>query len=244
MTPFQFAALVFIAGLPALVWWWDRHPHRPAVARLAERGLAVALLLAYAGDLAAKWHDGKFTPEFALPMQLCDWALLAIVPALWWRWRAGFDVAYFWGLAATLQAVFTPAIAADLHWLRQSGFFFMHAGIVAGVLHLTVTARFRPRWPRSIVRVVVASEAYLACALTANALTGGNYGFLSHKPATRSMLDLFSDTPWLYVVQLNVVAFGFFAALYAPWWITDAAAATRARADRRGTERSAGDRPR
>ncbi len=227
MTAFQLASLTFIVALPALVWWWDRQPHRRGLVKLAERSLAALLLLAYAGDLAAKWLDGAFTPQFALPMQLCDWALFAIAAALWWRQRACFDVAYFWGLAATLQAIFTPAIAADVHWLRQLGFFFIHAGIVAGVVHLIVTARFRPTWPRSVVRIVVTSEVYLACALAANALTRGNYGFLSHKPEQRSMLDLFSDTPWLYVTQLNLVAFVFFAALYAPWWIADWRRGTR-----------------
>src|SRR5439155_27147628 len=122
-------------------------------------------------------------------------------------WRPGFDLAYFWGLAATSQAIFTPAIAPGTHWLRQSGFFFIHAGIVAGVLHLILTARFRPEWPRSILRVVVASEIYLALALGANALTGGNYGFLAHKPAQASMLDWFSDAPWLYAIELNLTAF-------------------------------------
>lgn len=221
MSAFQLGALAFVVLLPALVWWWDRQPHRRGLVRLTERGLAVALLLAYLGDLTAKALDGRFTPAFALPLQLCDWALFTIMPALWWRWRPGFDLAYFWGLAATLQALFTPAIAADLHWLRQFGFFFIHAGIVAGVLHLMLTAGFRPVWPRSIVRVVIASEVYLACALTANVLTGGNYGFLSHRPETRSMLDLFSTEPWLYVVQINLVAFAFFALLYLPWLLLD-----------------------
>lgn len=221
MSAFQVGAIAFIVILPLLVWCWDRHPHRRGMVKLAERALALALLLAYAGDLAAKWIDGTFTPQFALPMQLCDWALFAIVGALWCRWRACFDVAYFWGLAATLQAIFTPAIDADLHWLRKLGFFFIHAGIVAGVVHLIVTARFRPVWPRSILRIVVASECYLACALATNALTGGNYGFLAHKPAQHSMLDLFSDTAWLYVAQINAVAFVFFAALYVPWAIAD-----------------------
>lgn len=221
MSSFQLGSIVFIVALPALVWWWDRHPHRRGLVKAAERMLALTLLLAYAGDAVAKWLDGTFTPQFALPMQLCDWALLAVAAALWWRQRVCFDVAYFWGLAATLQAIFTPAIAEDLHWFRKLGFFFIHAGIVTGVVHLIVTARFRPAWPRSIVRIVIASELYLATALAANALTGGNYGFLSHKPEQRSMLDLFSETPWLYVVQLNLVAFVFFAALYAPWWIVD-----------------------
>jgi uncharacterized membrane protein YwaF len=58
-------------------------------------------------------------------------------------------------------------------------------------------------------------------ALLVNALTGGNYGFLSHKPPTRSMLDLFSNTHWLYVLEINLTGWIFFAALYLPWAIAD-----------------------
>jgi hypothetical integral membrane protein (TIGR02206 family) len=221
MSPFQIGSLAFVLLMPALVWAWDRQPHRRALVRLAERTLAAALLLAYLADLFYKWRDGQLDARHALPMQLCDWALLLLVPTLWVRWRAGFDLVYFWGLAGTLQALVTPAVGADLHWFRKLGFFLIHAGIVAGVVHLILTARFRPEWPRSIVRVILASELYLASALTINALTGGNYGFLSAKPSTRTMLDLFSDERWLYAVQLNLVAFAFFAALYAPWAILD-----------------------
>ena len=221
MSPFQIASLIFVVAVPAVVWWFDRRPHTAHLTRICERILAAALIISYFAELSAKFLDGAFTSDNALPMHLCDWALFTTSAALWWRWRAGFDVAYFWGLAGTIQALFTPAITSDLHWFRLFGFFFLHAGIVAGVLHLVLTGRFRPEWPRSIIRVVIASEVYLATALTVNALTGANYGFLSHRPPTRSMLDFFSDERWLYILQLNLTAFAFFAVLYAPWAFRD-----------------------
>ncbi|MEP6670366.1 MAG: TIGR02206 family membrane protein [Chthoniobacter sp.] len=222
MSPFQITALVFVVAVPALVWMFDRQPHTAHLTKICERGLAAALVLAFLGELVAKVSDGTFNAANALPMQLCDWALFTISAALWWRWRAGFDVAYFWGLAGTAQALFTPAIPSDLPWPRVLGFFLIHAGIVAGVLHLLLTGRFRPEWSRSIVRLFIASEGYVVTALMVNALTGGNYGFLSHKPITRSMLDLFSDTHWLYVLEINLIAWLFFAVLYLPWAIADA----------------------
>src|SRR5581483_7104474 len=182
MSPFQIASLFFVVLVPALVWMFDRQPHTAHLTKICERSLAAALLLAFFGEVLAKIFDGTFNAANALPMQLCDWALFTISAALWWRWRAGFEVAYFWALAGTAQALFTPAIASDLPWPRVLGFFLIHAGIVAGVLHLLLTARFRPTWPRSIIRLAIASEGYLVIALVVNALTGGNYGFLSHKP--------------------------------------------------------------
>jgi hypothetical integral membrane protein (TIGR02206 family) len=220
VSPLQLFFIIFTFAAPAVVWLYARREPDGRVARRLERGLALALLAFYAADLAMKWQDGAFTPDNILPMQLCDWALFAIGAALWFRRRTCFEVAYFWGLAGTFQALFTPAIPADLMWFRKFGFFFIHAGIVVGILHLLATVRWRPT-PRSLIHVIAASEFYLATALLINALTGGNYGFLSHKPPTASMLDLFSDNHTLYVVQINLIAFVFFAVLYLPWLIID-----------------------
>src|SRR5437660_1290063 len=44
----------------------------------------------------------------ALPMQLCDWALGAVIVALITRRQLFYEPAYFWGLAGTLQAIITP----------------------------------------------------------------------------------------------------------------------------------------
>ncbi|HSI14561.1 MAG TPA: TIGR02206 family membrane protein [Chthoniobacter sp.] len=227
MSPFQIASFIFIIVVPLAVWMFDRKPHTQHLTQVCERTLAAALVLALVGELIAKISDGTFNLANALPMQLCDWALFIISAALWWRWRPGFDVAYFWGLAGTAQALFTPAIASDLPWFRLFGFFFIHAGIVAGVLHLLLTGRFRPEWPRSILRLFLASVSYVVIALIVNALTGGNYGFLSHKPPTHSMLDLFSDTHWLYVLEINLTGWVFFVVLYLPWAVADLLRRTR-----------------
>jgi len=51
---------------------------------------------------------GKFTAADAMPMQLCDWAMFAVIAALVTRRRGVYELAYFWGLAGTLQAILTP----------------------------------------------------------------------------------------------------------------------------------------
>jgi uncharacterized membrane protein YwaF len=71
-----------------------------------------------------------------------------------------------------------------------------------------------------LLRVTLWSQLYLGCALAVNALTGGNYGFLSGRPSgVKSMLDLFSDTRWLYVLEIDLTALVFFLALDIPWQI-------------------------
>jgi hypothetical integral membrane protein (TIGR02206 family) len=155
-----------------------------------------------------------------LPMHLCDWALLATAAALWWQAPWCFEVAYFWGLAGTIQGLLTPALDPALAAWRHAAFFVVHSGIVVGVLFLVFAKRMRPV-PTSLPRVLLWSEVYLCAALAVNALTGQNYGFLAHPPITPSLLDFFPKTPWLYVATINGVALVAFALLYLPWWITD-----------------------
>ena len=218
MSPLQLGSLALAFLGPVVLWAMHRRRPHPQLERNFARSIAALLLAVFAANLGQKYSEGKFTVQEVLPMHLCDWALFAVVAALLWRWQTCFELGYFWGLCGTLQALFTPAIPDGTAWWRQLGFFLEHAGIVAGVLFLLLVPKMRPRGLR---RVVLWSEVYLAAALAANALTGGNYGFLAHRPAQRTMLDLFSDTPWLYVAGINGLALVFFAAIYLPWLIAD-----------------------
>jgi hypothetical integral membrane protein (TIGR02206 family) len=216
----QLSAIVFTLLTPALLWQLCRRFHTARFDSFVRRTLAIALVLSDWANLGEKIWTGTASLETALPMHLCHWVLYAVAAALWFRWQLGFELGYFWGLAGTIQALFTPAIDRAEAWWRQGVFFYSHALIVVSVLHLMIVERCRP-WPRSLLRVAIWSEIYVAAALLTNALTGGNYGFLAHQPEQASMLDLFSKTHWLYVMQINLVAFVFFPLLYLPWWVWD-----------------------
>lgn len=205
-------ALAFLG--PAVLWAMHRRRPHPLLERSFARGIAGMLVVVFAAIVVQKATDGTLTAREALPMQLCDWALIAVVGALLWRSQTCFELGYFWGLCGTLQALFTPAISRDLAWWKQAAFFLDHAGIVAGVLFLLLVPKMRPL---GLGRIVLWSEIYSASALAVNALTGGNYGFLSHRPEQASLLDLFPDARWLYVATINAVALVFFTAIYLPW---------------------------
>jgi hypothetical integral membrane protein (TIGR02206 family) len=216
----QPAALLFIVLGPIALRLACRLFHTARFDTLVRRTLALALVAFDFGSLADKFASGGAHLATALPMHLCHWVLYAVAASLWFRWQLGFELGYFWGLAGTIQALFTPAIDVQDAWWRLGVFFFSHALIIVSVLHLIITEGCRP-WPRSLLRVVICSEIYVAAALLVNWLTGGNYGFLAHRPAQPSLLDYFSDTRWLYVLQINLLAFVFFPLLYLPWFIWD-----------------------
>ncbi len=178
--------------------------------------LAGILLANWAGTVYYEHAYGTLEP----PMQLCDWAAFAVIVALLLRRKGFYEVAYFWGLSGTFQAVLTPNLAVRFPDYRFISFFIFHSGVVAGVLFLTLAMGFRPTWG-SLPRAWAWSQVYLACALLVNHFTGNNFGFLSHKPTAHSLLDYLSDDKVLYILGMELFALAFFLILYAPFAIRD-----------------------
>jgi len=217
MPPIQIAFLIFTFAGPLLLWILSRHLDSVRFAKGVCWFFAFALVAAKAGTTIAVWRKGDLTVDYALPMHLCDWALVATVIALTLRWQTSFELAYFWGIAGTAQALITPALDSPDFW-RVFAFFIVHSGIPASVLWLIFDFKMRPQrgaW----LRVALWSQFYVVVALAVNAWSGGNYGFLSSRPSIRSMLDLFSDTRWLYVLQIDLTGLLFFFILDLPWQI-------------------------
>ena len=218
MPGIQIAFLIFTFAGPLLLWFLSRHLDSVKFSKCICWFLALAMLSAKIGTTIAVWREGKnFTADYALPMHLCDWALVATVFALVLRWQLCFELAYFWGLAGTAQALITPALDSPDFW-RIFAFFTVHSGIPASVLWLIFDFKMRPQ-RGAMRRVVLCSQVYLVVALAVNAVTGGNYGFLSGRPSVHSMLDLFSGTHWLYVLQIDLTGLLFFLILDLPWQI-------------------------
>jgi hypothetical integral membrane protein (TIGR02206 family) len=192
--------------------------------RLLERSIAFVisalLLINYvAYVIVARRIGAESWPHF-LPLQLCDWAMFVIIVALWTGNRRWLEVAYFWGIGGTLQAIITPNLAfgfPDLHFIS---FFVAHSGIIIGIVFLMLVYGFRPS-ARGILRTFVWTEVYFIVAFTVDLLTGINYGFLLHKPEAFSLLSYLSDSRPIYLLQFHTLAFVFFYVLYAPFAIVD-----------------------
>jgi hypothetical integral membrane protein (TIGR02206 family) len=194
---------------------------RPALSERAMVGAIAAVLVAnYIAYLIFVRRLGELYWRQMLPMQMCDWALVVVLVAMWTANRRWFEVAYFWGFGGTVQAVLTPNLHYGFPDLRFIGFFVAHGGIIVGVVFLMLTRRLRP-YPISIVRAFAWSELYFVVTLIVDQLTGVNYGFLLHKPETFSLLSFLSDSRPLYLLQMHGVALLFFAILYAPFAIAD-----------------------
>lgn len=194
--------------------------------RLLERSIAFAisalLLINYVAYLIVARQFGATSWQKTLPLQLCDWAMFVIIGALWTGNRRWLEIAYFWGIGGTLQAIITPNLRFGFPDLRFISFFVAHSGIIIGIVFLMLIYGFRPR-PIGIVRTFLWTEFYFIIVFTIDLLTGENYGFLLHKPEAFSLLNYLSDWRPLYLLQFHGLAFLFFCLLYAPFAIVDLA---------------------
>ncbi|MGC3990809.1 MAG: TIGR02206 family membrane protein [Chthoniobacteraceae bacterium] len=179
----------------------------------------VLLLADRVAALGVNLEAGLLTWQNALPMQLCDWALAATVIALWTRRQTPFDLAYFWGLSGTLQALLTPDTSASFSDLRTWIFFIAHSGIVAAIVFLVFGGRMRV-CPRSLLRAWSWSQFYLLLALLTNWTLGANYGYLCAKPVHASLLDWLGPWP-LYLVSLEILTLFFYGLYYLPFFLSD-----------------------
>jgi len=193
---------------------------------LLERSICFAisalLLINYVAYLIVARDFGVATWYRMLPLQLCDWAMAVIIVALWTGNRRWLEVAYFWGIGGTLQAIITPDLRYGFPDLRFISFFVAHSGIIIGIVFLMLIYGFRPS-AIGVLRTFVWTEIYFIVAFSVDLLTGENYGFLLHQPEAGSLLNFLSDSRPLYLLEFHGLAFLFFCALYAPFAIVDLA---------------------
>lgn len=227
--PFGVAHLVVITltlALPFVLAAFVRKARWPRWERVIGQLLAVLLLVNYLGYEIYLASTIGLTWEKALPFQLCDWAMIAILVALLTGRERWLEVAYFWGIGGTLQAIITPDLKYAFPDIRFLSFFIGHCGIVIGIAFLMIVRGFRPHF-RSIVRTFAWSELYFVLTIVVDLLTGVNYGYLLHKPEAASLLSYLSDQRVVYILQMHLLALVFYLVLYSPFAVYDAVRSAR-----------------
>src|ERR1700724_1208894 len=191
-----------------------------AVERSISFLISAVLIINYVAYLVVARRLGVAAWQKMLPLQLCDWAMVVVIVSLWTGNRRWLEIAYFWGIGGTLQAIITPNLRFGFPDLRFISFFVAHSGIIIGIVFLMLIYGFRPRGI-GILRTFAWTEIYFVVAFSVDLFTGENYGFLLHKPEAASLLSFLSDSRPLYLLEFHGLAFLFFCALYAPFAIVD-----------------------
>lgn len=189
--PAHLSVLALALAAPLLFWMAARR--NPAFDRPIRLFLAALLAGGWLCWYALFAARGWLTWGNALPLNLCDWAALALIAALIRPGQFAYELGYFWGLGGTLQGMITPDIGYDFPDPQFIFFFINHAGIIAALLYLTFTG-WRP-WPLSLLRVTAATLGYVLVVAVADYLAGLNYGFLAAKPVSASVMDFLAPGP-------------------------------------------------
>lgn len=151
----------------------------------------------------------------SLPVQLCDVGGFVAAAALVWRQLLLVEVAYFWGLGGTLQAVLTPDLQ-DHHFpsFPYLQFYVTHDLVILAALFLVIGLALRPR-PGSVRRIYLLTLAFAAVVGLIDLVTGGNYMYL-RVPAPGSLLEVMGPWPW-YIATGALLTLLVLAILYAPF---------------------------
>lgn len=185
--------------------------------RLVTALLAVLNLLAYPFALFA-WREYPRALDNVLPLHLCDLAAIVAGFALFTKKPLLLSLTYFWGIAATTQALFTPAIAIGPPHLPFIHFFVQHFAIVAAALYVPIVLRWRPTapWWKSPIIVFVISIGYQALALLINLILKTNFAFASRPPDNPSLIDHLGPWP-IYLFAMQGIALALYLLLAFPF---------------------------
>lgn len=218
--PAHLVVIVLTIALPFLLAAFAHTSRWPRGERVIARVLALLLGINYVGYALYLSAIGATSWEKQLPFQLCDWAMIAIIVAFLTGRERWLEVAYFWGIGGTVQAIITPDLRYAFPDIRFMSFFIGHSGIVIGIIFLMVVRGFRPHF-HSVWRTFAWTEVYFVITIVIDLITGVNYGYLLHKPEAASLLSFLSDNRVVYLLQMHLLALIFFCALYVPFAVYD-----------------------
>ncbi len=203
--------LVVIAALLCLAA--RRWPGRwiDAVAAIMALAIVVAELSWQPYVLAKQ----AWSADASLPVQLCDVGGFVAAAALLWRQLLLVEVAYFWGLGGTLQALLTPDLKDHFPSFPYLQFYVTHDLVILAALFLGIGLGLQPR-PGAVRRIFLLTLAFAVLVALLDLATGGNYLYLRQVPASGSLLSLMGPWPW-YIVVGAVLTLVVLAVLDAPF---------------------------
>jgi len=189
-------------------------------------GMALVLWGNEIGWHAWNYAVGTWNAQTMIPLHVCSVLV----------WLGGYmlvsknfyiyEFAYFLGIGGALQALLTPDVGIyGFPHYRFFQTFISHGLIVTSAIYMTTVEGFRPTW-KSILRVAVIGNLYMAVVFFINQAIGSNYMFVNRKPDTASLIDSLPAWPG-YIPYLELIGLITFLLLYLPFMIKDWKARTQ-----------------
>lgn len=183
-------------------------------------GMAGLLWLNEIGWHAWHLYWGQWTLQTMLPLHLCSVLVWVGALGLVTKNYTIYEFLYFMGIGGALQALLTPD-AGPYGFPHYKFFqtFISHGLIITAAIYLTVIEGYRPTW-RSVWRVFLWMNLYMAIVFVINLAIGSNYLFIARKPETASLLDVLPAWPW-YILYIEAIGILTCLLLYLPFALRD-----------------------
>lgn len=195
---------ICVAGIP-VVWLIGRRLRGTDAEQGFSRGFAVAIVAVTIPLQILQLLPADWNPRTSLPFQLCDFAWMFAVYALWTRSTLACTVTYLWGITLTTQAMITPDLASDFPEPRFLMFWTMHLLIVWAAVYVVPGLRILPTWS-TYWRTVAITAVWAVSVFVYNVIADTNYGYLNAKPESASILDLLGPWPLYVVFEIAIIA--------------------------------------
>ncbi|MCC6274876.1 MAG: TIGR02206 family membrane protein, partial [Leptospiraceae bacterium] len=131
---------------------------------------------------------GYWEIKYDLPMEFCNWSLLATAIALLNHNRTFAEISYFWVMSGSVNGVIFPDLQYEFPHLYFFIFFVNHSGLVISSLYLVFGLGLYPQ-KGSVIRSFLWLQVYTVSAFLVDFFLKTNYGYLMEKPKSASPLD-------------------------------------------------------
>jgi hypothetical integral membrane protein (TIGR02206 family) len=210
------AALLLVALVIVLLVGAGRAWRGTARERRLASVMAAVILVLRLGVLLWNMMPERWSLGRSLPLQICDLAAIGSAFALLTDRRWLWSIAYFWGLALSVQGLVQPDLAAGPVSLAFWLFWLHHALIVGAALYVVMVRGFRPTG-RDLLVALGAGVMYVALVFPLDLLVGANYGYLGRAlPTQPTVLDWLGPWPWRVLAMVGLGALVMLV-LYLPW---------------------------
>jgi hypothetical integral membrane protein (TIGR02206 family) len=213
-TPEHGVLLALLVVGAVVLGWVGARERRTQGGEGLRRGFAILVPVFTLPFQVLQLLPNDFDLGTSLPLQVCDLSWMVAVYALWTRDGRAIALLYFWGLTLTVQAAITPSLDQTFPDPRYFMFWGMHFLTIWASVYLVCLAG-GPGW-RGYRLALLCTAVWAAAVLAFNTVTGTNYGYLSRKPDTASLLDVLGPWPAYVAAEVVVLAVGW-ALMTWPW---------------------------
>lgn len=152
-----------------------------------------------------------------LPLQLCNIIPLLLIIGLKYRSKLLMSVIFFWIMAGTIQANFTPTLNNVFPHYEAIRYWAIHTGLPILAIYSFYVLGFRYKFV-DVFKSALGLNVLASIIYIVNTVLGANYLYLNAKPPPGTLYDLLGPWPW-YILSIEFALIVFFSLVLIPFLI-------------------------